>query len=94
MFLLAEAVVQIFFQPARRAEVKRRRVRQLVAPKSYEGGSFAGVRVQALPFFQRRGIRQRDGEKFTPLFRALDFDRSYLLRKGSFVSERRGFRRF
>ena len=35
--------------------------RQLVAPKSDEGGSFAGVRVQALPIFQRRGIRQRDG---------------------------------
>jgi hypothetical protein len=25
---------------------------------------FAGVRVQALPFFQRRVIRQRDGDKF------------------------------
>jgi hypothetical protein len=32
--------------------------------------SFAGVRVQALPFFQRRVIRQRDGEKFAPLFRS------------------------
>ena len=42
--------------------------RQLVAPKSDEGGSFAGGRVQALPFFQRRGIRQRDGKKFAPLF--------------------------
>jgi len=38
--------------------------RQPVAPKSDEGGSFAGVRVQALPFFQRRVIRQRDGKKF------------------------------
>jgi hypothetical protein len=36
--------------------------RQLVAPKSDEGGSFAGGRVQALPFFQRRVICQRDGK--------------------------------
>jgi hypothetical protein len=28
------------------------------------------VRVQAHPFFQRRVIRQRDGKKFAPLFRA------------------------
>ena len=34
--------------------------------------SFAGVRVQALPFFQRRVIRQRDGKKFAPFFRALE----------------------
>lgn len=54
--------------------------RQLVAPKSDEGGIFAGlsrrnqvkadVRVQALPFFQHRVIRQRDGGKFAALFRA------------------------
>jgi hypothetical protein len=35
--------------------------RQLVAPKFDEGGSFAGIRVQALPFFRRRVIRQWDG---------------------------------
>jgi len=29
---------------------------------------FAGVRVEALPFFQRRVIRQRDGKKFAPPF--------------------------
>ena len=33
--------------------------------------SFAGVRVQALPFFQRHVIRQREGKKFAPLFRTL-----------------------
>jgi hypothetical protein len=49
--------------------------RQLVAPKSDEGGIFAGVRVQALPFFQRRVIRQRDGKNFAPLFRAFFFVR-------------------
>ena len=47
--------------------------RQPVALKSDEGGSFVGGRVQALPFFQRRVIRQRDGKKFAPLFRTLDF---------------------
>ena len=31
--------------------------------------SFAGGRVQALPFFQRRGIRQRDGKKIALLVR-------------------------
>lgn len=36
--------------------------RQLVAPKSDGGGSFAGGQVKALPSFQRRGIRQRDGK--------------------------------
>jgi len=41
--------------------------RQFVAPKSDAGGSFAGVRVQTLPFFQRRVIRQRDGKMFAPL---------------------------
>jgi len=30
---------------------------------------FAGVRVQALPFFQRRAIRQGDRKKFATLFR-------------------------
>lgn len=29
--------------------------------------SFAGGRGKAFPFFQRRGIRQRDGDKFAPL---------------------------
>ena len=29
---------------------------------------FAGVRVRALPFFQRREIRQRDEKKFAPLY--------------------------
>ena len=77
----AEAGAQSFFQPARRAEVKRRRsegagkgggalpVREIGEVIVADGcrQSFAGVRVLAHPFFQRRVIRQRDGKKFAPL---------------------------
>ncbi len=83
--LFADARAQIFFQtgegPGKGGMVLPVReigkvifaddFRQLVAPKSDEGGKFAGVRVQALPFFQRRAISQRGGKKVALLLRKL-----------------------
>ena len=43
---------------------------QFFASLSRHNAVKTDVRVQALPFFQRRVIRQRDGKKFAPLFRA------------------------
>jgi hypothetical protein len=65
---LAKAGPQIFFQPGE-GEFKGGvvlPVREIGEVMFADGcrQSFAGVRVQALPFFQRRAIRQRDGKKF------------------------------
>lgn len=72
----AKAGAQIFFQAGEGAGkgVVVLPVREIgdVIFSDFFRQIFAGVRVQALPFFQRRVIRQRDGKKFAPLFRALD----------------------
>jgi hypothetical protein len=64
----AEAGAQIFFQPGEGAfkdgaVLPVREIGEVIFADSFRQ-IFAGVRVQALPFFQRRVIRQRDGIKF------------------------------
>jgi len=64
----AKAGAQIFFQPGEGAGkgggvLPVREIGEVIFADGFRQ-SFAGVRVQALPFFQRRVIRQRDGKKF------------------------------
>jgi hypothetical protein len=78
---LPDAGAQIFFQPGEGAfkGVVVLPVREIgdVIFADFFRQIFAGVRVQTLPFFQRRVIRQRDGKRFAPPFRALNLTGIY-----------------
>ena len=67
MNLFADAGAQIFFQPGEGAfkggaVLPVREIGDVMFADGFRQ-SFAGVRVQTLPFFQRRVIRQRDGKR-------------------------------